>query len=720
MKKTEQQLADELDAFLTARLNNKDYPIPGDLSPTEAKFITEMVDLATKTTPDPGFRTELEAKLALFARRATSRGALSKKSKQPERMTFWQEFDSFIRSLTMKRTILALSTVAAIFIFAFFAWTFFNKDGQGDEQLPVADITAPEVEDTTTEETGDASVQDEDSSETSGTPEIPTELALLPRMESNQTSQARGMGGGGGGLESGPAEQALAPIDSAMMIAPDFSQVFLDANYVLNTTLPVESTTGIVLQRVYIPIEEADARRIADQFGFSGPLYTEVFDFGPQVFPAVEPVTEPGTVEEGVSTDRPPKEGEEPTVYIPPTVYHLFDGPRQLIINENSWTYINRDILVKYSEEVPNAVQIAENFLLDRGLLSFPYVLEAGFGHGEVSVKRLIEGQPLGDDEIYVQVDSRGEVAFASHHQFGAEPQMLGTYPLISAEQAWQLIQEGVVENNISFSIMPDFVMEGRGGFGEPPEGVPQYWQRQYAPGMEAHLYNFPMVYQRVDGDGPPLLDTGELIINGNLEDLQTIADQISEVRRSGFNQNLHMWGQISLDEKTLELVGWEFIDQFEPLFFEGGNIQQTADGVLFSSSAGETYIIPDAPADLPDGMKVNLFAWSSRDVGLAYPILDWQNIDEWFDYNSEAVTLPAPEPGIVEEAYVDPFTFTVITIDKVEIGYQYIFDFESFDKSSRPPAYLQPVWIFSGQTDLGDTIELRVQAVSPEYLQTP
>jgi hypothetical protein len=608
----------------------------------------------------------------------------------------------------VKKTLFSVGTVIAILALAILAWTNLAPKEKAEDTDLANDITSPGAEDDAQnddagedQETEDvADIDDDDDSASS------SELTLLPLMNAGQDTIGAGGGGREGAVAPAPAQEG-AVAEMSMIIAPDFGQTFVDATFTLNATLPVEPATATVLQHTYDQIELAEAQRIAEKFGFAGPLYTERFDFEHHIMIAEEPVREPSSEEGSVSVARPPAEEEIP--FEPPTVYHAFDGKRHLSIFEDATVYVDRSILEEFEAEVPNAMQIAEAFLQERGLLDFPYQLEEGFGSGEVHVRRLIDGVLLDDPEIYIRVSSAGEIIFANDRTSSGIFANLGNYPLMAAESAWQLILEDVVGNNISFNIMPDFESFDR-PISRPDFERPQYWQRQIEPGSEAHLYSGAMVYQRADGEGPPRLELNELVLNGSDEELEAIAEQVGQM--------IHVWGQVGDDNATLNLAGWEPLP--DPPHFSGeGHIQRTADQVLFLSSTGETYILPGAPVDLPDGMRVNLFAWASREAGLAYPVLDWQNIDEWFDYSVEPISAPMPEPAVVEDNFVDPYQFSEIVIDEVKLAYMRVFDFEGFDKQSRPPEFVQPAWEFSGVTDNGDRIVLRVQAVDAEYLRT-
>ncbi len=717
MSKQEQQLADQLDAFLTAKLNGQETTVTADLPPVEARLAAELVEMADAAVPDADFLVNLEAKLVRNSRRAASRKFQSQKINKPERLNFWQEFTLFIRSLTMKRTLITLGAVVTVFVVALFAMNFLGKE-DGDTQ--VADLPPTEVADTVTEsesvvvpdvsepaENSEAAVTSGDSGESavSVIPSDPSELAMLPMMEAVQdaSGSAASTGRGGGGI----AEGAPAPAkDMAMMIAPDFSKAFSEATYVMNTTLPLEPTAATVSQRVYTDLTMADARRIADQLGFSGPLYTEIInmEFRPMPEPADTTGSDTG---EGVSVDRPVEE----TSWEPPLQFFVFDGDRILNISGNSvniWSY-RADY--DYNQEVPQAKEIAQAYLLERGLIDYPYELGDGYSSGEVFVYRLVNGQPLNEPDMYIQVTSSGEIMYLNFHQAFSSVEAIGNYPLISAEAAWQLIQDGVVENNISFQIMPDTMDMVRPMPMEEPFDMPKFWQRERQPGQETHLFSWFQAYKLAEGEGAPRIEMAGYILTGSEADLTAMSEQLGQMA--------HVQGRLAEDGRQFEVTSWEIIPEPTPLSMVG-NVQFSEGVVLFVSSEGETFIIPDAPADLPDGMKVNIFGWTSYDAGMAYPILEWENLDEWFDWENNTEVMPLPELILSDEEYVDPFQFSEIRIDEVSMVYRQTYDYSSFDKQMRPPTFVQPAWEFKGVTDLGDTITLSVQAVSPEYLQSP
>jgi hypothetical protein len=582
----------------------------------------------------------------------------------------------------MKRTILALGIVAALLILAIVAWPLLQKGRETVETSPAS--AADPVDETAVPDGGEMNTAGTSAAETAALP-------ALPPLTSEQAGGGPGpMGLGGGGPQAQPPEAPEAAGesgDATVIVAPVVHDFFAGVSFSLEASLPAEPAEAEVQRQTLSNIDLAQARDIADQFGFSGPLYVQEF-----------PEYGTGPASENVAPAEPPLN------------FYTFEGAHYLSIQGSGFAYINPDVTVDYDQSMVADVSRAERFLQERDLLDFPYVAEMGFNQGEVLFLRLVDGVPLRNrPEFSLQFGNDGEIAFASNGQFASEIETVGTYPLRSAESAWQLILDGVTANRIAFNIVPDFDRMPQSP--EPSSEPPQFWPRTYQPGQEAHLYMMTTVYRAAEGDGVPLVRMGEFTLHASGDTLHAIADQV--------NETVHVWGQIGSDGKTMEVTGWEAVPEMTPLYLEG-TVQRQEDQTLLSSNTGDTFILPHAPDGLPDGLEVFVFAWTSRDVGQAYPALDWQNIDE-----KKAMEPVSAEPGPVADAPAfDPYTFAQVTINQVEFAYYYSPVFAEGNRPvvgyEPPPGLLQPVWKFAGVTDNGDTIELFVRAVAPEYLETP
>jgi hypothetical protein len=566
----------------------------------------------------------------------------------------------------MKRTTYALGALFALVVFigVYGLWRSNLTAGNNTEQ--VAQVTPEVAETPATGETAE-----------------PVDLAQLPRFE----TQNPGMGGGGDGTagSSGTAGVPMPTEEFDMKMMDPFS----GTTFILNGTLPIEPVSGLVMQRAgQATLDAAVARQIADQYGFTGTLYTESY---------------PSDV---------PTEGAG----APPVTYIVFDGPRSLRIDSWSINYTDEAAAAALDYENPtpfaNAVAVVETFLNERGQLNFSYVAEPGFGH-DVYIYRLVDGRKVNEPEIVATVNQNGQIVYI-YDNVSTEWNGVGTYPLITAEQAWQKVLAGVFENNIQYQMMPADAAE----FAPMVEPAVEYqqWPREFTPGSEVHLYEWPLVFRPVDG-GTPLVKIRGFNVLADEGTLNALAD--------GRDNQLHVWGTLNEDKTQLQLAGWEAMGEYNPIFLQGV-VRWQGEQLLFFAQDGSSYILPNAPADIPDGLEVNVFGYGSRDTGLEYPLLDWESIEKYIDYSdvvveepTEALTITTPiEPFV-------PFRYSEVQVSGAELVYYitYLYPKGAIEgdvivEPLYPTIYLQPAWAFTGTADNGDQIKLFVQAVAEEFLQ--
>jgi hypothetical protein len=124
----------------------------------------------------------------------------------------------------------------------------------------------------------------------------------------------------------------------------------------------------------------------------------------------------------------------------------------------------------------------------------------------------------------------------------------------------------------------------------------------------------------------------------------------------------------------------------------------------------------------LTDGLEVSVFAFSTRDAGLAYPVLEWDNVSERVIYPEEPVVDQPIDPAIQEPTMWQPFIYQGVTVDKVDLAYyySYVYDEAAMERGEYSPATIlvQPVWKFSGTADNGDQMTFYVQAVASEHIE--
>lgn len=683
MKKSEQELADELDVLLTELLAER--PLSAPSQHPQANIAAELVETAVQTEPDPQFKARLEARLARAAKANQQKKPLPKPS-------FWQQLISFVKEdVTMKRTVFALGGLAAFVLIAFFAWTQLNPGSSTPEPIAAvgtSTVTSGQSGETTTDVTpsaGDPTVApDEETIVTEGLAQLPS-LAGTGAGGFGGGAGGPGMGGGGG-LEAAPVatDQTGIAVDMPFRMI----DIFSNTTFILNTTLPIEPRAANVLQQTQFVNSMERAQQIATALGFTGSLYTQYI---------------PNSV--------------DPAAPQQPSIYFAFDGTRNLNVYDSGFSYYDTAVQMMEQNVMPyeQAAPIAEAYLRDRGLLNFPYRVQKGYVN-EVFFYRLVDDKPTNYPEILIGVDTAGQIGYINYNVL-ENVQTIGRYPLLSAEEAWQIVQSGILTNNLPYNIWPNQANILPIAT-EPAVAAYQNWLRTYQPGEEIHLYGWPNTYVSAqDANAAPRVEmyaSSLFVVQGSNEDLLGIIEAANQN-----SQAVHVWGQVGADGQSLQLAGWEALGG-EYYFYTEGTIQITADNqVTVVTSSGETYILPNAPADITNGLPVYVSGGGKRDVGLAYPIVDWTSIDKIVQPEEIGIDpiIGIPEPYL-------PYIYQQIEFTSVELVYYLTYIYPEYSETepvvtyTPPPAVLQPAWKFTGTAENGDTFEVFVQAVSPEFIQ--
>ena len=689
MKEQDPILADELNRRISADMQGQSQPPVSEAIQPEAELAAKLINLANDTQPDPDFMAALGSQLA---RRAAIKVRQKNKEAPPERPSFWQQLSQlFKEGTTMNRNKYLLGALG-VFVLIVAAVFILMDRGNNTETEPIAAVTDSGSQTETDDSSGTAQPEDE-----------AVEVADLPPLPVLEGAPALGLGGGGG-AESRPqsggggdmaTENAVLDIDGSFIYTDPFS----GTTFTLGTALPTGPRLASVLQNVPdVSISAEQARELATRLGMTGQLYREQYPVFEQEF------------------DGP--------AYVPPVIYHIFDGSRSLIIDSWGMYYNDSSIINDYENPLSfeQAVPIAEAFVQERGLLDFEYEIIQIWG-SDVNFVRLIDGQPSSQPELTVGVSHDGRIFFVSY-QVMRQAEVLGRYPLISAEEAWQILQSGVVENQIPYMYTagPELFTSEPAIFEDPYADLYQFWPREYAPGDEIHLYEWPIVYLPVDSDASPRIQVRSYVVQADDASLNALAERVG--------QQTHVWGQIGPNGNTLELAGWEAVDpDYEPIF-GSGVISRSGDQVLFTNSeTGAVYIVPEAPADLDDGLEVYLFGWSARDLGQAYPVIDWEHIDKIVHFSEDPIeTLPVEEPSIDqpidgEDRMFEPFVYELFTVNEVSLAYHTTYSWPTdaageIRYEGQPTIIVQPAWKFAGETNTGEFVEFFVQAVQPEFLQ--
>lgn len=440
---------------------------------------------------------------------------------------------------------------------------------------------------------------------------------------------------------------------------------FAEATFTLNAELPAGRDAAVVEQHTFGRIDEARARFLADQFGFTGPLYRQ--DIPPEFAPL-----------------------EEENL---PLVFTAFDGRRILNISDSGLTYEDRAVAF----DSPNrpttaaAAAMAEEQLRRWELLDFPYERREVPGGG-LAFYRLVDGVPTNLNEFNLVLNGAGEVRYFDYRPL-RQIERLGDYPLISAETAWQQLQDPATRARIRFHLMP-----APAGDDTPPLVNPRYWVPQYTDTEVVHVYATPVVYRAANG-APLRILMNHFLLRGSEAELQAISGHLSDV--------LHISGSAGEEngEPTLTVAEWEAVD-FTGYVTVEGVIAHEGGQALIETAEGERLFMSAAPDDLPDGLAVYVNTAARRENDSGEVVLDWDNITEKIEFEPVPMMPDEPAPAIER-----------VAINGVELIY---FTFYEMTEGPAPsPALIfVPVWQFSGRTDRGQIVTFWVTAVEPDYLR--
>ena len=606
-----------LEAYLAARQRGE-APAPGEPG-FPSGVAGELLALAQHTAPDPAFAARLEQRLRQSAASRTS---------QPRAL--WQTLTQPERKTAMKRvTLLALAGLLVLAIL------FVSLKLLGGPPIPieVALATPP----TQTPITVPATPGDE-------TPATPTvePAPILPEVAINFTplpiptqppglpslAELFGPGYGGSGGGSLPAGIPLS-LETALPESPG------------------EVTAWYHLENT--PLTPAEASQIATQWGLEAQLYQPLW-----------------------MTQVTPDQLERS--------YYAIAGMQMLTMWNAELSFLDLSAAPVYGgHQYPQtglpsqeqALEIASQYLAQCGWLGDDYQPDLSrYAYGTVSFYRWLDGLRLDYPAAQVTLNAQGQVGSALVSR--ASYQALGSYAVISAQQAWEMLLAGEPGERIHITTYP------------AQDGNPQYWGRLYPAGETAHLYGQPMIVWPVAADGAPYLMLNNLVLAG---DLSAMIEHLLSVQ--GY---VHIWGQVQEVDGVRQLLvsGWEPFDEFSGYF--SGVVRRTADGDTLELEDGTQLSLPGLPADVPADIPV--FAQG----GLVDDTL------EWFLLQVHPADEGSMPPDLSQAEAV---------IDHVELVYASPGQSNPTPEQALDPAYrmLQPVWLFSGRVTTPQGVELIYRA---------
>jgi hypothetical protein len=366
--------------------------------------------------------------------------------------------------------------------------------------------------------------------------------------------------------------------------------------------------------------------------------------------------------------------------------YFVVDGAQQLMLEgSESWEYMNREgsLYVQGHFREPAALPgegeaeaIATGFLEDLGLwmpssnvrLSGNVVrFYAVFG----------DGYELSEPYAWVELGDGGKVESVRYRLF---PELaLGEYPLYTAEDAFAMLNSSNHGDETWFSGVGNLR-----AWGEFSGMNPHYWARSYADGEQANLFGTPLVLLPTTTGQEPYVQLHGIELQGMQADL---ADFVI-----GMGGPVHVWGTVEQASgyAILHVTGWEA----GQVVNVSGWIRTSGGAARLEGNDGQVYILPDLPADLPEGSEVFV------EGGVVGGMLDWNLIQAMPDPGQ-----PGGQPG--GATGVGHIQEVALVYFAPPVGYA--------PPEARPRVdyrAILPVWRFRGQDDSGAAFEIYVQAV--------
>jgi hypothetical protein len=336
---------------------------------------------------------------------------------------------------------------------------------------------------------------------------------------------------------------------------------------------PVE--VNVYTQAIAQPLTAENARAMATQLGVLGHVYNA------------------------------PSEGGGP-------VYTVHDGRRSVTFVDKPgyFLYSDTSILLDQNGAPPleEQIAIAEAFLKEHGLADFPHNFETLDNNlGSLRVVPLLEDRPVrhgtfDGPQIDLRINRQGQVIQFSYAWPGADP--AGLFPILSAAEAWQQVLDGK-----SRGISAAWLLN-------QPRTL-QTWERIYPLAQRVELYGYvgrPL--QPVEPGVDPLVTFANLPVQGEKLPAFLQAFQVADF--------VQIWGQVQEDAaglRTFQLEGWQLSPY--PDVNRSGAIRRQGEAVYLDSE-GQSLLLPDVPAEVPDGVQVE-----TRGVVVEgpQPAFDWSYI---------------------------------------------------------------------------------------------
>jgi hypothetical protein len=412
-----------------------------------------------------------------------------------------------------------------------------------------------------------------------------------------------------------PSLQALIAYAKSVPVA---SSLFASASTTITPTtfvLPVDIQANLPRVPSEIPVYRLitsppftpeQAHQVANRFEIQGELYhTYQWRVGELAFTVAPPADDqPGLVIEA---------GKRRVLFSPMEAAYLY-------LDDSGAKTAGAD-----STSFEDAARVAADFLQSHGLLETPYqVLAPDSPGGPLRFVRLLDGHPLLVPYAQVTLASNQQVSQVFYRRLRLEAD--AAYPVRNAQQAWDAYQAGGPLGTSAIRTWQQITPQA-----SPIK--PQTWQRPFKPGPAANIYGIPTIYLSMDS-GPTIVRLGDVIIQGAPPEWAAFKSKVPFV---------HAWGtliEMPGGGLLLQLAGWEALPSGSLPEWQGRLAQLNGTWLLTqavpagqpapdlqNNAVGETFILPDAPPDLPFGSWAIVSGRRLPNPSQDYAQIDWLQI---------------------------------------------------------------------------------------------
>lgn len=639
MKTHAKNQADELDRYLTKLQSGEKAPAPEALPESEILLLRELVALSEHTGPEAAFASSLERRL----RSAEQRSAASALKQSP----VW-----IGRQVPLSLAAAVILIVLSLLAFPSMAHRLLKAGSNLIAQLDGAPSSALLNQTPAGEASpGPSSGKPSPSAGTQAVAGEPTlmptaafvELPSLPQLATMLAGQYGGAGA-----------------DSPRKV-----------HYVLEATLPEgPASISAYIRNIPQPLEIKYIYEMAKRFGVQGKVYM------PQWMVSQGATQAEGTRRNYIAIEDPIQilfEGTEMIQYL--------DRSRSLFF-EGHW-YPPQSL-----PPMEQAIRVAEGFLQDSGMLSAPYEIVAG--GDEIRFYHILEDAwSLSEPYAVVTVSPDGQVSQVTYRNFNL--QNAGEFPMLSSQEAWEILSSGEPSGRIWFSQKPAPI------WNEWLHANPRFWAREYGNGQQADIFGPLHILYPVQPGADAHVVIDNLVLKGDLQPMieayQTLVQATLDAQAP-----LHVWGLVRQADgyQILQVEGWEPVDQF----LWSGTIRREGDRGYLQMQAGESLRLPNLPFELVEGTSVFVNGGRIGD-GLEWSLIQEMPVDVSPIVGSGETSLTAHVKQVELVYFVPP-------LDGLPPEALSDFGFRS----------LQPVWRFGGHTEEGRAFEAYVQAVTEAFIR--